>query len=105
MKQEKEKKKQPKKMYGSLETLLLKARQWRGDDLASKYSGDVNVNSFVAQLSTFHVLMRGLPIRCFEDILTKVKVLQPNERQFIDNVIAVYKLIHFNPATSATGDR
>jgi len=98
------------KVYATLETLLLKAANGEDtskevDDLASKYSGDVNVNSLVAQLSTFHVLMRGVPLRCFEDILTKVKGLQPNERQFIDNVVVVCKLINVNPATSATGER
>ena len=51
------------------------------------------------------MLRRRVPLRCFEDILTEVKGLQPNERQFIDNVIVVCKLINVNPGTSATGER
>ena len=53
------------KMYASLETLLLKAANGEYiskdvDNSASKYSGDVNVNSVVAQLSTFYVLTTGV---------------------------------------------
>ena len=67
-------------MYGSLETLLLKAANEEGMTWhQSTAAMSINVNSLVAQLSTFHVLMRGVPIRCFEDILTRVKGLQPNE--------------------------
>ena len=97
------------KVYSNLETLLLKAASGEDtckeiDDLASKFSGDVNVTSHVAQLSG-QVLVWGVPLRCFQDILREVQGLQPSERQLIDNVIVVYKLIHVNLATSATGER
>ena len=97
------------KMNASLEALLLKAANGECtskevDDWASKYSGDVNVNSLVAQLSTFHVLTTGVRLRYFKDILTKFKGLKPKARQFIDNVIVVCKSIHVNPATSTTGE-
>ena len=92
-------------MYGSLETLLLKVANEEGMTWHRSTAAMSIVNSLVAQLSTFYVLMRVVPIRCFKDILTRLKGLQPNERQFIDNVIVVCKLIHFNPATSATKER
>lgn len=74
------------KMSAGLQTLFLKAANGEDTckevhDSASKYSGDVNVNSLVAQLSTLHVLTKGVRLRCLEDILTKFKGLQPNERQ------------------------
>ena len=57
--------------------------------MASKFSGDVNIAPLVAQLSTFQVLMRGVPLRCFQEILREVQDLQPVERQLIANVIVV----------------
>ena len=73
-------------MYASLKALLLKAANAEYtskevDELASKYSGDVNVNCLVAQLSTFHVLTKGVRLRCFKDILTNFKGLKPKARQ------------------------
>lgn len=98
------------KIYASLEAPPLKAANGEGtskevNDSTLKYSGSVNVNSLLAQLIAFHVLTKGVRLRCFVHILTKFKGLQPNERQFIDNVIVVCKLIHVNPATSAMGER
>ena len=49
--------------------------------------------------------MRRVPFRFFQDILREVQDLQPIERQLIDYVIVVCKLICVNPATSATGER
>ena len=57
--------------------------------MASKFSGDVNITALVAQLSTFQVLMQGVPLRCFQEILREVQDLQPVERQLIANVIVV----------------
>ena len=57
--------------------------------MSSKFSGDVNITALVAQLSTFQVLMRGVPLRCFQEILREVQDLQPVERQLIANVIVV----------------
>ena len=49
--------------------------------------------------------MRRVTLRFFQDILMEVQDLQPIERQLIDHVIVVCKLIYVNPATSATGER
>ena len=49
--------------------------------------------------------MRRAPLRFFQDILREVQVLQQIERELIDHVIVVCKLIYVNPATSATGER
>ena len=51
IKQEKEKKKQPNENVWESRNTTSQSRQWRRDDLASEYSGDVNLNSLVAQLS------------------------------------------------------
>ena len=56
-------------------------------------------------LSKILVLMGRVPLRFFQDILREVQDLQPIQRQLIDHVIVVCKLIYVNPATSATGER
>ena len=71
-------------MYANLETLLLKAANGEDtskevDDLPLKFHGNVNVTSLVAQLSTFQVLVRVVPLRCFPDILREVQGVQPSE--------------------------
>ena len=58
-----------------------------------------------AQLSTFKVMMKGVEIECFDDILSAIQLLNVDERQFIDLVVTLCKLIHVNPATSASGER
>jgi hypothetical protein len=100
------------KVYATLETLLLRAAKGEDisnskemEDLKLTFSADVNVNTLVAQLCTFGLLVKGNEFQCFPDILTAVKNLHPHERQLIDNVITLCKLIHVNPATSATGER
>ena len=47
----------------------------------------------------------GVPLCCFQDILSKAQDLKTIEQQLIDNVIVVCKLVHINPATSATGEK
>ena len=49
--------------------------------------------------------MRRVPLRFFQDVLREVQDLQPIERQLIDHVIVVCKLIYVNPATSAARKR
>ena len=41
----------------------------------------------------------------FYDILSAIQSLNVAERQFIDLVVTLCKLIHVNPATSASGER
>ena len=47
----------------------------------------------------------GVHLCRFQDILSKAQDLKTVERQLIDNVIVVCKLVHINPATSATGEK
>ena len=47
----------------------------------------------------------GVPLCCFQDILSKAQDLKTVERQLINNVIVVCKLVHINLATSATGEK
>ena len=47
----------------------------------------------------------GVPLCCFQDILSKAQDLKTVERQLINNVIVVCKLVHINPATSVTGEK
>jgi hypothetical protein len=75
------------------------------EDLMLTFSADVNVNTLVVQLCMFGLLVKGNEFQCFPDILTAVKNLHPHERQLIDNVTTLCKLIHVNPAMSATGER
>ena len=97
-------------VYANLETILLKAAKGEDtskemEDITLKFSSDVNVNFLAAQLSTFQVLVKDMNLQCFQDILVAVSNLELHERQLIDQVIAVCKLIQVNPATSATGER
>lgn len=97
-------------VYRNLESLLVKAS--KGEDttkeqesLMSDFHGDVCPVLLRAQLATFKVLMKGTDIECFEDILCAIQSLNANERQLIDLVVTLCKLIHVNPATSASGER
>ena len=97
-------------VYQNLESLLVKAS--KGEDVAKEldafmndFHGDVCPTTLHAQLSTFKVLMKGNDIQCFDDILSAILSLNVDERQFIDLVVTLCKLIHVNPATSASVER
>ncbi len=44
-------------------------------------------------------------IACFDDFFEALKELPTEERQLISEVATICKLIHVNPATSASGER
>ena len=97
-------------VYQNLESLLVKASN--GEDVAKEpdaflndFHGDVCPRTLHAQLITFKVLMKGNDIQCFDDILSAIQSLNVDERQLIDFVVTLCKLIHVNPATSASGER
>ena len=71
------------------------------------YNDDVNISVLTAQMEISQVLLKGGDYFCFDDIITIVKIKeQPNpEREMIEEVITVCKLILENPATSAAGER
>ena len=58
---------------------------------------------FLPQLDIFRVLMKDDKLEYFSDIKEAVKELDPNQKQFISEVIKVCVLLQVNPATSATG--
>lgn len=91
---------------GCFKQKIDKSSQWRryfqrGRQFGIEVQQRCQCHRLVAQLSTFQVLTWGVPLRGhFEE----VQDLQPIEWQLIDNIIVVCKLIHINPATSATGE-
>ena len=44
-------------------------------------------------------------IFCFDDFLNELKELPNEEHQLIRHVVTISKLLHVNPATSASGER
>lgn len=76
-------------------------------DLSSHFGDDVCPTSLGAQLSTFKVLIseHDTEVECFQDIIDEVKALNEHERNLIDQVARICKLVHVNPATSSTGER
>ena len=79
--------------------LLLKAGKGEDnskeiEDLTLKFSTDVDVNSLLAQLCTYQVLVKDVELKCFQDILNVVIKLEMHEQQLIDEVITKCKLIH-----------
>ena len=71
------------------------------------YNDDVNISVLTAQMEILQVLLKDGDYFCFDDIIAIVKIKeQPNpEREMIEEVITVCKLILENPATSAAGER
>ena len=44
-------------------------------------------------------------LRRFDEILKRIKTLEPEERRLIGEVMIVCKLLHVNPAMSASAER
>ena len=100
------------KAYEKLESLLLKALvssdfEDEFNYLKQHYDGDVDSFTLLSQLRLLPVIFKEdiSNIVCFDDFLQKVKQLPPAESSLIGNVLTVCKLLHVNPATSATGER
>ena len=70
----------------------------------STYSAKVSDTELEAQLATFRVMMRGNSdqVKCFNDILDKIKSLNEHERYLIGQVVTLCKIMLVIPATSAT---
>jgi len=99
-------------IYHSLEDLLLKAI--KGDDTSkemktviSTFTAEVSETVLEAQLATFRIIMDGSnnQIKCFSNILEKIKTLNDHERCLINQVITLCKIMLVIPATSASAER
>lgn len=51
------------------------------------------------------VLRKDVILVHFEDILGKIKTLSEEEKNVVNQVIAICKLLHVYPATSGVGER
>ena len=100
------------KAYEELECLILNARQSKDLEdglqfLKLNYSGDVDVTALRSQLCLLPAVFKDAlgNIFCFDDFLNELKELPNEERQLIRHVVTISKLLHVNPATSASGER
>ena len=81
------------------------------------YRGDVDVTALRSQLCLLPAVFKDAlgNIFCFDDFLNELKELPNEERQLkelpneecqlIRHVVTISKLLHVNPATSASGER
>ena len=58
--------------------------------LTLKFNTNINVNSLIAQLRTFRVLVKDVELKCFQDVLIVVTKLERYEQQLIDQVITLH---------------
>ena len=110
------------KAYEELECLILNALQSKDLEdglqfLKLNYRGDVDVTALRSQLCLLPAVFKDAlgNIFCFDDFLNELKELPNEERQLkelpneecqlIRHVVTISKLLHVNPATSASGER
>ena len=97
------------KAYEELECLILNARQSKDLEdglqfLKLNYSGDVDVTALRSQLCLLPAVFKDAlgNIFCLDNFLNELKELPNEERQLIRHVVTISKLLHVNPATSAS---
>ena len=75
--------------------------------LKLNYSGDVDATALRSQLCLLPAVFNDAlgNIFCFDDFLNELIELPNEERQLIRHVVNISKLLHVNPATSASGER
>ena len=69
------------------------------------YSDDVDIEMLTTKMEILKVLLKDGDFLCLDDIIVKIKELLTPERNMINEVIMVCKLILVDPATSAAGER
>ena len=96
--------------YEKLESLLLKVL--KSEDHAEElrfleqtYGEEVDTLSLSAQLPLLKLLFGENEPVCFDDILKRVTNFKPTELCLIGEVVTICKLLHVNPATSASAER
>ena len=73
--------------------------------LEVNYSDDLDIGTLKSQLEIFKLLLKGTDCVCFYDMLVKIRELPEPEKNIINHVITIFKLILVNPATSASAER
>ena len=73
----------------------------------SAYSAEVSDTEIEAKLPTFRVIIGGNSdqVKCFNNILDKIKSLNEHEQCLIGEVVTLCKIMLVIPATSATTER
>ena len=69
------------------------------------YGEDVNTLSLFSQLPLFKLLFGENEAVFFDNILKRVTIFKPAERCLVGEVVTICKLLHVNPATSASAER
>ena len=92
--------------YAEMESLLIKTlnSQDKSEELKfmeKLYNDDVNISVLTAQMEILQVLLKDGDYFCFDDIIVKTKELPNPEREMINEVITLCKLILVHPVTSA----
>ena len=97
-------------VYECLESFLLKGL--RDKDISGElsylqqiHSSDVNVQQLKVEMKVLKVIMKGKNSECFDDILKHLKSLKSEERELIEKIVQLVKLLIVNPSTSATAER
>ena len=95
-----------------LESLLLMASESKNIDESLDFvkrncSGDTEIPALCSQIPSLPVIFRESPrdITCFEDFFEKLKERPTDEHHLIFEVVTIGKLLHVNPATSASGEQ
>lgn len=79
--------------------LLLDVTRFYGDDFNSDF--DVHITTLIAEFQTTSSVI----VNTIDDIVTFLRNLSYAERQLLDNIVTVVKLILVMPATNATSER
>ena len=71
------------------------------------YSGDTDIPALRSELSLLPAIFRESlrDIACFEVFFEKLKERPTGEHHLISKVVTICKLLHVNPATSASGEQ
>ena len=85
-------------VYECLESFLLKGL--RDKDISGElsylqqiHSSDVNVQQLKVEMKVLKVIMKGKNSECFDDILKHLKSLKSEERELIENIAQLVKLL------------
>ena len=72
--------------------------------LQLKYGDEIDIELVETQLPIFKTMMVE-DVSCFEDVLCRVQTWSIEEKSIVSEIFKICKLLHVNPATTATGER
>ena len=95
------------------EKLGLMIKSLNGQDTSSEvkfaketFGTDIDVDDLVVKLSTFNVLnLKDRSIEHFNDLIKQIKLLPEAEKNLLNNVCKIFKILAVNPASSSTAER